>query len=292
MFQSALNEFIPITNKLEGAGLRFMYKDNRGLVTTGTGNLIDPVSAALAAGPWYHPDGSEATDDEVTANWNLVKNDDSMDVMDGGMQYEHLAGNNLRLSTEGVNALVQRQLNNNIGILRNYFPKIDEWPADAQLGTLLMSWGLGPAFSVAPSPGYPSFTKAANALMPDWRKASDESTWSNINHNRDVIQRQLFMNADFVQRQGRDPSVLIYPEVPALGMPAIAKTGGIGLGGILLILGGAYGASKIYQHRAPIAAYIKDKYQAIAPGGRKPYTEKAEAQEVSLEDVARRATEG
>src|SRR5271154_3267000 len=110
MYQSALDEFIPVTNKLEGAGLTYMYKDNRNLVTTGTGNLIDPVSAALAAGTWYHPDGSAASDAEVTANWQLVKDDDTMDVMQGGGQYNHLAGNDLRLSTAGVNALVQRQL--------------------------------------------------------------------------------------------------------------------------------------------------------------------------------------
>ena len=60
-----------------------------------------------------------------------------------------------------------------------------------------------------------------------------------------------------------------------------AKIGGIGLGGLILAIGAVYGATKAYQHRAVIGGYIKDKYEVIAPGGKKHYTK-----EPMLEEVA------
>ena len=271
---SALDGFWPITKKLEGDSLTYMYQDDRGLVTTGTGNLIDPVSAAIAAGTWYHPDGSAATDAEVTANWQLVKDNDDRSLF--STRATGIDGNDLRLSADGVAALGNNKLASNLVYLHKYFPDFDKWPADAQLGTMLMSWGLGPAFSV----NYPSFTKAVNALLPDWKEASAQSTWSNITRARDTAQRTMFLNAAASQQTGMDPSIIIWPGDSPLAGNFTGKGGNIldtsarkfGFGKTLLLLAGIYGAKKAFDHRHAIGGFVKDKAQHIAAGGKKVFT--------------------
>lgn len=271
---SALDAFWPITKKLEGDSLTYMYQDERGLVTTGTGNLIDPVSAAIAAGTWYHPDGSEATDAEVTANWQLVKDNDDTNLY--STRATGIDGNDLRLSADGVAALGNNKLASNLVYLHKFFPQFDKWPADAQLGTMLMSWGLGPAFSA----NYPSFTRAVNALLPDWKEASAQSTWSNITKARDTAQRTMFLNAAASQQTGMDPSVIIWPGDSPLAGNFTGKGGNIldtaarkfGFGKTLLLFAGLYGAKKAFDHRHQIGAFVKDKAEHLAAGGKKVFT--------------------
>src|SRR5262245_24352577 len=69
---SVRDAFIKFSEPLE-ARVHWMYLDVKGLVTTGVGDLIDPVGRALAL-PWIHADdGAAATASEISDEWQLVK---------------------------------------------------------------------------------------------------------------------------------------------------------------------------------------------------------------------------
>src|SRR3954447_21778389 len=64
--------FLDFTEKFEGY-VEYMYVDIKGLVTIGFGNLIDPISYALAL-PFVKKAGNApATQAEITAEWKLIK---------------------------------------------------------------------------------------------------------------------------------------------------------------------------------------------------------------------------
>lgn len=66
MYQSVRDYFNTFQTKFEGY-LPFMYLDVKNLVTTGMGNLIDPIGAASSL-PWVHKsDGSPASPEEIAA---------------------------------------------------------------------------------------------------------------------------------------------------------------------------------------------------------------------------------
>lgn len=98
MKASVLKNFVAFSQPLEGL-LTFMYTDSLGLVTTGLGNLIDPVSLALPL-PWRNPDGSLADQATVEAQWQAVK--------DGPVNSSVNAGylSTIRLDAAGIQQLV------------------------------------------------------------------------------------------------------------------------------------------------------------------------------------------
>ena len=288
MYQSVLDAFVPFSKDLEGE-TAFMYKDNRNLVTSGMGNLMDDTLGGGGLPQWVvdldwrigSQDGRAATGDEIRACWNLVKNDTSMDVNQGGAQYARLAGNNCRLSEEAYAGIIQKKVLENVEILKGYFPAMDTWPADAQLGVLAMSWGLGPHFART----YPSFTKAVNAVVPEFATAAIQSTWSNINANRDKAQKLLFQNAEAALQKGVDFATLIWPSsalesfkagvtsagqvagrvagqaASATGQAASAafatpKQSGLTLGKIAAIAVGGFAAVKVWKHRDTIKGWV------------------------------------
>jgi GH24 family phage-related lysozyme (muramidase) len=260
MYPSALNAFQAFSGALEGV-IPWMYLDNEGLVTTGTGNLIDPVNAALSL-PWQHSDGSAsrvanvsgkyATQDEISEAWSRVKaRQDMKDIGGGSSQFAALS--DLRLSQDDINRLFQEKLTSNVTTLKRYFPSLDSWPADAQLAALGMAWALGAAFATL----YPKFTDAANS--GNWRTAAVESHISNGTAARNAEQALMLANAAAVTENNLDPSVLHFPhpvsvgEAVALGAGATAAIG-IGAGAIwtagagLFLLG--YGTTKLLQKTA------------------------------------------
>ena len=56
---------------LEG-WISWMYLDVLGLVTTGMGNLIDPMSTALGL-PWVDETGTQGSQNDIAAEWRAVK---------------------------------------------------------------------------------------------------------------------------------------------------------------------------------------------------------------------------
>jgi GH24 family phage-related lysozyme (muramidase) len=225
--------------QFEGS-LTWMYLDKEGYVTTGEGDLIDPLSAALAL-PWQTSGGGNATQAEITDAWNAVKARTDL-MSQGGGAFEGVT--TLRLSSQAVTNLVIAKLTTNEDYLRRYFPQWDTFPADAQLGILSMAWAMGPAFPAT----FTSFTAAANA--GDWATAAEQSQMKPTPGiaPRNAANLILFNNAAV---KGENPATLYYP-----GTPGAPESGGAGpsTGGSiatwitvgLLVAGGAYGVWRLF----------------------------------------------
>lgn len=204
MHPSVAAIFRTFSTKFEGY-LPYMYLDIKGLVTTGMGNLIDPIGAALGL-PWKRPDGSLASQDEIRAAWNLVKS--RIDLAPKyGTAFAGLT--RLRLDKDGIEQLIARKLRENEAYLRRRFRGYDRWPADAQLGLHSMAWAMGPGFH------FPAFDAAVNREPPDFLAAATASHM-NETGNAGLIPRNranvvLFTNAARVLESGADPSALYWP---------------------------------------------------------------------------------
>jgi hypothetical protein len=214
MWDSVKNAFWNFTVNLEGAtaghvGVPFMYQDTKNLITTGIGNLLDTsgkpsptVTPAALRLPWLKADGSRASPNEIAAEWTRIRARPDLAPLGGG-RYASVA--TLHLDDAAIQNLAYGTLKDFEATLMRFFPAYASWPADAQLGLLSMSWGLGPNFA----PGYPKFTAAANASPPNFAIAAEESSMKNA--RRDAVNAVLFSNAAQVVAQNSDPSVLHFP---------------------------------------------------------------------------------
>ena len=208
----------------------YMYEDILGLVTTGMGNLIEnPATQPTQANPstqgtitdeglnagWTHANGSLASPDEIRAEFANIKR-----AWTAGKWYG-LGGFNangrsiatLWLPDTAVKRLIFSKLAAFASNLKAQFPAWDSFPADAQMALLSMSWAKGSSFQ-----GWPKFKAAVNASPPSWLNASAESYIYGPNHSiisaiipRNDANARMFANADGVDKQGRDPSVLYVP---------------------------------------------------------------------------------
>jgi hypothetical protein len=106
------------------------------------GNKIDPAIDALGL-PWMLlPSRRLATNDEILAAWGAVKHDP--ECARRGWSYAlALPVNNIRLSEEAIESLIQGRLDVNDAALRKRFTLFEEWPADAQLAAHSMVWAMG-----------------------------------------------------------------------------------------------------------------------------------------------------
>lgn len=174
-----------------------MYLDVLGLVTTGRGNLIDPVATALVL-PWKRRDGSRAESAEISAAWNFVKTLQSAKQR-GGMWFASQTF--LRLTEDDIDALTWAKLDQNESILKQGFGEWDAFPAPAQLGILSMAWAMGARF------GFPKFRAAAN--LQDWDTCTNECKMNETGNPglvpRNVANRRLFEAA----RDGVDLAVAL-----------------------------------------------------------------------------------
>lgn len=204
MHPSVQKAFEGFSTKFEGF-LPYMYLDIKGLVTTGMGNLIDPIGAALGL-PWKRPDGSLASQDEIRAAWNAVKARTDLAPKYG----QAFAGvTTLRLDKDGIEQLIARKLKENEDYLRKKYPGYEKWPADAQLGLHSMAWAMGPGFK------FPAFDAAVNREPPDFHAAAAASHINDAGNPgltpRNKANFDLFTNAARVLETGADPSALYWP---------------------------------------------------------------------------------
>lgn len=159
--QSVLDVFPSFTANLEGK-VPWMYADILGLVTVGLGCLIDPVSLALGL-PWKRPDGSDASNGEVAAEWNRVKHDPTLP------KRGHRAAQKvttLRLTDEGIARLANDRLRRHEAWFVKTWKDFASFPADAQLAIHSMGWAMGAGFTGK----FPSFTRAVT--VHDWATAA------------------------------------------------------------------------------------------------------------------------
>lgn len=153
---SVRNAWRGFNEPLEGL-ITWMYLDIKGLVTTGMGNLIDPVDTALPL-PWRDADNEPASLDAIIAEWNRIKLDHIL-ASQGAQAAKAVV--TLHLADPDINSLILDKLDRNEAILKANpaFADFDVWPADAQLGLLSMAWAMGPGFG----PHFPHFSQACAA---------------------------------------------------------------------------------------------------------------------------------
>jgi hypothetical protein len=193
--------FFPVTDRLEGK-CAWLYLDVLGLVTTGRGNLVDPLPAALSL-PWMHADlVTPATAHEVISEWQLVKSLQSMAAR-GGMAFASVTI--LRLTDAAIDTLCMARLTGNAAALAERFPAFETWQADAQFGALLMAWAMGSGFPAK----FPKFTAAA--LAGDFATCAAQCRISNATADRNAAIQTCFLNA---ANPAADPATLYYPSSP------------------------------------------------------------------------------
>ena len=202
--------FVAFTEPLEGC-VRHLYLDVKGLVTIGLGNLVDPRATAFGLDMVF-PDGTKAEREDIAAAWDCVKARTDL-CMRGGVIYGTIPGNEIRLTDEGLESLVQGKLAQVDGYLtRRFGDAYTDAPADAQLALLSLSWACGPAFR------FPKLEAAVRA--GHWGAAADEvdirPAIGTIVH-RNAHNRTLLRNADYVVAHGLDPDTLYWPKTLLAG---------------------------------------------------------------------------
>ena len=220
--RSAVSSALPgVFAQWEGKGLPYPYTDSKGLVTCGTGNLIDPVSVALAL-PWQI-NGVPASSLDVTNDWLKVKQ-----AFPGVQSTACAKLTRIRLSPAGLEGLLLRTVASMWHVLCAEFPGAPDWPADAQLALLSIAWAWGAGFPVvwnkiggSPLPFGDAFKlqcatpdfELASAVMKD-ASAHEERINPGI-VPRDAGEVVMFANAQAVLSTGGDPERLWYPaQVP------------------------------------------------------------------------------
>jgi hypothetical protein len=247
MQQSVRDYFNLFSAKFEGR-LGFMYLDVKGLVTTGVGNLIDPIGSAMLL-PWVHKsDGTPASTTEISQEWNDVKSHQEM-APKGGGYFGSMT--QLMLTDDAIDSLVLSKLEENERYLKNRFPQYDNWPADAQLGLLSMAWAMGPSFK------FPRFETAVNSRPPDFDMAAIESHMNDAGNPgltpRNVANVLLFRNAASAVIRGMPFSTLYYPS-DAATIPAQSnwKKWAIGGAAVLVLVAGTLVARHYLAHPGEI----------------------------------------
>jgi hypothetical protein len=116
----------------------WMYLDVKGLVTTGMGNLIDPLAVALTL-PWVAADGTAASQGDISAEWNRTKGNLIL-AHQGAQAAKAIA--TLSLPLGAIDKIIQAKLARDEALVTSYppFAGFEGWPADAQLGLLSMAY--------------------------------------------------------------------------------------------------------------------------------------------------------
>jgi hypothetical protein len=228
----AVVEQLPaIFGRWEGPGLPFMYPDVKGIVTTGTGNALFSVEAAQAL-PWENPDGTRASPATIAAAYQTVKA-----AWPGVQSVASARLTNIRLPPSALADLVRRTIAQMWGALCLQFRGCQDWPADAQLALLSVSWAWGAYFlrvwdgippnpaavagAFVPSPGYGYGSKFRELLgaPPEFGLAAGivgDASAGEEKRNPGIVPRDhgtvlMLQNAAAVLAAGSDPEVLHYP---------------------------------------------------------------------------------
>jgi hypothetical protein len=214
MNPSVLQGFSVLTKQFESRE-NCMYLDIEGLVTTGEGNLIDPLVYALKL-PWriVTNRGCLATPGQIETEWETVKS--FQDHKNGPTSFWRDRAK-LVLADSDIDFLVDSELKMIATQLEQSYLEFSTafttWPADAQLGLLLMAWAIG----AGEFREFVHFRAACG--RQDFEAAAGESHIDDA-HNPGLKPRNkavfdLFENAAAVKKEGRnmDPAQLVFPKI-------------------------------------------------------------------------------
>lgn len=190
-----------------------MYLDVKGYVSTGIGNKIDQTArdnsaptdqertASLAAANrlrWLVNDvDSEASPEEIAADWDTVKS--RLDLAPLGHRQFAPPLTRLHVNDDEIDRHVFEKLDEMESVLlgRTGFGEFASWPANAQLATLSMAWGMGPNFR------FPKFQGHVGSR--EWVGAADECRFQPDTGTikiRNKLDRAHFLLARAVEDQG------------------------------------------------------------------------------------------
>ena len=211
---------------LEGERIPWPYLDSKddkdprtpldGLVTVGTGNLIDPVSLSMGL-PWrLVADRAKraateadpmATRGEIHQWWTAVKVAQHRKQQGGGRHYDLSP---LRLTKEAVIELVHRKLHEVDRQLATMFAGWATWPADAQLSLISWAWAVG---AHAEYPKMVALLRAGNfaGAAEEIRVTDGHGGEPGTYVLRNMRNRRLLINASNVIAAGMDPEPLRWP---------------------------------------------------------------------------------
>ena len=202
MRQSVIEIFPEFSKKFEGR-VAWMYLDIKGLVTTGVGNLIDPVGAAMCLPFVHRSDMSLASPSEIAAEWSSIKHHVEL-AKQGHRSASKFC--KLMLTDDSIDVLVRQKLLANEKYLRRRFAEWDEWSADAQLAVLSMAWAMGAGFTRV----FKTFTK--NCETQHWADASANCSINSKGNPgvipRNAADRALLLAAQSVKDNDEDPEPL------------------------------------------------------------------------------------
>lgn len=144
----------------------WLYLDNAAdpNATTAQGYLVANLQASLAL-PWKNQDGTAASVEAITADWNRVK------AMAGGYTAEHYkAPTSLLLDEAEIQSITRNFVEALHKPILSLFPAFDSFPEPAQVGISDLAYnpGIGKLRS-----GYPQFCIAVKAQ--DWTTAAAQS---------------------------------------------------------------------------------------------------------------------
>ncbi len=216
MKETVRQAFVPLTVTFEGGYIDWLFPDVKGLISTGFGLLLDPVSMAVGL-PWRHYDGRLASREEIVAEWASLKNYVEKNPGSERRSYRTFASmTSIRLGKEGLYQAFQGKMNQNERVIRVGFPEWDSWPADAQLAVMSMAWACGPAF-YSPAAGHNYWPKLTAALRAkDFQTAAVECFMNEEAANPGIIPRNkanriMFLNAAVAHDLQLSPETLLYP---------------------------------------------------------------------------------
>lgn len=195
-------------DRFEGTSLS-MYLDRSGLVRVGVGMVIDPLSLALRL-PFVHRlDKSAATQEEITAAWQAVKQ--SRAPRERGSPGRSVPADLMLLSTTCDRLFARRleRLTEVLAYMVCEFAELPDWPADAQLALIGIGWELGPGF--ARRGRWPALRAACAAR--DFKKAAASCQIPEASVSRNHAHRHLFTNAANVLSSDKPLSQLFYPAI-------------------------------------------------------------------------------
>jgi GH24 family phage-related lysozyme (muramidase) len=204
MPDSVTDVFIDFTTPLEGR-VSYLYLDGVGLVTVGLGCMLESVGSALPL-PFVHRDdmATPATQTEIRQAFSTVMA--RQDIRGRHTLFEPLT--DIRLTNRGIDDLALQKLAEYERTLTGQaaFADLDQWPADAQLGLLSLTWAKGPGYT-----GWPNFVAACEAK--DWVRAARECQLAHpvgTQVHRNAANWALFRDAAYVALNSLDTTTLYY----------------------------------------------------------------------------------
>jgi hypothetical protein len=183
--------------ELEGR-IPYMYLDRKQIVTVGIGCVLAGAGVAEDL-PFQRRDGSRAGRDEIRAAFNLVVSRSDL----AGLYAQFATVTALRLSDSAMVELCLRRIAACETEARRWFDDLDTWPLDAQMGVMIMIFGLGSNIS-----RFPRFRRACREK--DWPTAGEQSHWLYQRPDRTRALRTCFSNAA-VATASNYPPILFFP---------------------------------------------------------------------------------